>query len=233
MAQPAYFLKDVTPQQLVIDDCLDLSLLHQYHIDDTFRDALRIRRDCQVAECVGNGPEGSSGTLLAYHAADGRRLRELAYDPSWDWREATPGLWMGTNPEDPTIEVDLRRRQMIKGSALPIGTQGWIIPKCRQPNGYTELPGNIVFGEQGTICFPVKAEYVKVYNATGEALQWFFDESYREMATDREVAELAVWLIGLNYRFSIFEQNRFQLLDTSNVFTVLAWSIGLFDEVTV
>lgn len=231
--QPAYFLKDLTPEQLVIDGALDQTTLHRFHLADTFRDAMQIKRDCQVAECVAQGPEGSSGTLLAYHTADGRRIRDLAFYESWEWSEMTPGLWMGTNPADPTTELDLRRRKMIKGSALPIDDQGWIVPKCRQPNGSTDLPASIVLGENSTLSLPVKTEFVKAYNACGEVMQWFFDESYRELATDREMVELAVWLIGLNYRFGWWEQNRFKLLDTTNLMTVLAWSISLFDEVKV
>lgn len=231
--QPVYFLKDVSAESLVHEGTLDRQALSDFELENTFRDCTKLGTQCQVVSVDREGPEGSSGSLLAYHTASGRRVRDLRFDPDWEWQEATSGLLMGIDPSSPPTETELRRKRQISGKPLEMEGFGWIIPECRKPNGATELPADIVFGDHGTLALPIKNEFIKAYHASSEALQWFFDSDFREVATNREVAELAIWLVGLNYRYGWWEQNRLRLIDTENITTILAWSVGLFDEVKV
>lgn len=230
--QPLYFLRDITPEQLAPGVELDQQVLRDYRLEMTFRDVLRIDKDCYVFPTEGGGPDGQSGCFLAYHTVDGRKIRDpLAIN--WEWSKQSDRLWLGVDPTNPPKEIDLRRRKIAQGTVLKIEDDGWLIPICRAPDGSTRLPATLLFTDPETVTLPVKTEYIAYYNVSSEFIQFFFNSEYRETATMEELAQLAVFLFSLNYRYSWHEQNILGLLDTENITTVMAWSVSLFSEVNV
>lgn len=234
MAQPIYFLPDVAPDDLLLGGEIDRQLLKDHDLDIVFRDVVKPERDFQTYRIHGAGPEGLSGTILAYTSWDGRRVRQPDARADWLWRRMTDGLWVGTDPNRPIAEEDIRRKRMIGGIPLQddSGT-AWMIPKCRELDGSTSLPASLIFSDRETVGLPVKPEFLKFYNASSEALQFWFDPNFRDNASNADVANLAVFLVGLNYRFDWMEQNLLSLIDSENVLAILAYSCSIFDSVEV
>lgn len=230
--QPLYFLENVTPEQLVDGDQLDRQLLMDFHLLDTFRDALPIGKHAQVYDAEGGGPDGKDGSFLAYTTHDGRRLRGIN-DVDWEWNQFTNDkqLWIGTHPDSPPTETDIRRRRLVQGTSLTLDENAFMIPACRAPDGSTCLPADVMFADDGNdVSMPVKPEFISYYNTSSEFVQFFFNREFRENCSTLDFCHLVVFIFGLNYRYSWPEQNLLRLIDTDNMLTIAARSISL-DEV--
>lgn len=234
MAQPLYFLSGIKHEgqgSIAPGGHFDRQALKDYGLDETFRD-LKGNEDCVIGYVHGGGPEDQSGTLLGYHTWDRRQPRRVKYDESREWHKASDRVWIGINPNEPPQEEDLRRKRMVRGRTLEMQGGHYLVPKIRTVDGSSLLPANILFTDD-VLSLPVKAEYVRYWEAAGDIIQWFFNADFREKATDRELAEVCVFLFGLNYRYGKLEQNLLQLIDTENLYTVMAWNISLFDYAEV
>lgn len=233
MAQPLYFLKNVRHEgadSIAHNGDLNRQLLKDLGLHETFRDVTL--DECTRNPVPGAGPGGFSGMVLSYQTADRRVPKVIGYDPRLEWTEVGERVWIGIDHESPPSEEDLRRKRMIGGTVLGMSGGHYTIPTTRTKDGTSKLPSRIVFGESG-MHLPIKPEYVKYWNATGDIISWFFDPEFRETCTDEDLAEIAVLNFGLNYRYSKIEQNVLGLIDTENLLTVIAWNCSLFESAEV
>lgn len=232
MAQPIYFLARAHGNNLAPGGNLNHDYLRDYGLDETFRDVIGQMKDCTICPVHGNGPEGLSGMVIGYHTAAGRPAKRCRYDDSREWVKVSDRVWIGINRDDPPTEEDLRRRRMVGGTPLEIQGGHWTIPMIRSRFGDSQLPRNILFTDDG-VGLPVKPEFIKYFVSANDIIQWFYDPVAREQMNDRDMAELAIFHFGLNYRYGKLEQNVLGLIDTENVMTVLAWNVELFKDAEI
>ena len=233
MSQPRYFLKNARHEganSLADGGDLNRQMLKDYGLDETFRD---VRLDEVVRNPVtGRGPDGCTGTVLTYQTPDKRIPKITGYDEKLTWHKVSDLVWVGIDDGDPPKEEDLRRKRMCGGNILQINNQGYTIPVTRTPDNTSKLPADIVFGDGG-LHLPVKQEYLLWWNASEKIVQWFFNPSFRDTCSDTELAEVAILNFGLNYRYGKFDQNLLRLIDTDNLYTIIAWNCSLFDYAEV
>ena len=71
----------------------------------------------------------------------------------------------------------------------------------------------------------IKQSYVRYWDESAEVADWFYGEG---QCNDKAHAlALAATALGLNYRFTLAEQNAFGLIDVESLMVVLAWSVDV------
>ena len=236
MAQPLYFLKDVTHEGKgsIVDSGnpakpdLNRQLLKDLELHETFRD---VRHD-EVSKCpvYGPGPGGNSGLILCYQTPDGRLPKHVMYSTETEWTQVGERVWIGIDPENPPTEEDIQRKRMIGGTPLDINGQPYSIPIIRSRKGVTNLPADIC-RNQGIVNLPIRPEYVKWWKRADDALAWFYDPKKQDEMGLEELADIAIFNFSLNYRYSWAEQNVLKLVSTENCVTILAWNTNVPYEV--
>jgi hypothetical protein len=228
MAQPLYFLPGLREQQFGSIGQVRL-ILGERGLTDVFSDVPHDKMG--IAELTGRGPGDKSGVILAYQRPDGQIPRRLGYYPKEQvWQPVADGkeLWIGLDPSEPPTPADLMRRRVYSGYELELAAafgqpQAWTIPIVRRPDGSTELPTDVHWDATGQLVQPIKPAYAKYWEATAEVLTWWQRE-FAQVPLDAAL-RLAIAALSINYRFGVIEHNFLRVLDSDNLFLVLALTI--------
>jgi len=226
MAQPRYFLKDVKPDgrgSIANGGNLDQSILRDMGLVETFSD-VRLE-DIARNPVLGNGPDGHSGTVITYQTPSGELPKIIGYDESLNWTQVHDQLWVGIDPSDPPHPQDLVRKKRFTG----YNQDQFSCAIVRRPDGSTELPCSFRFYNVGNQEV-VHDGYRALYDDLAQAVEWFQKNEFDNGKFDKwQAVELAVRVIGVNYRFSKIEQTLLDVVTTENFLLVLAHSIDFLN----
>lgn len=237
MAQPLYFLPDVTHSALVgPDGSLSRTFLRSRGLDETFADVLNVNVDASVNALSGRGPGDRSGVILCYQRPDGGLPRRVGYYPDEQkWQQIGDGqYWIGHDPADPPTADDLRRPgRRHQGYVLRTDSGEWMVPVIRRPDDTTNLPRDLFLDPlTGALRDPLKEAYRQYWDETEEVIRFLRLREEGDVPRQVEIPtsralELAVRALGLNYRFGQAEQSLLRVIDAQNHLVVLGMTVDL------
>lgn len=225
MSQPLYFLPRVQwhrGQSLSITR----SLIREAGLADTFSDVSEDH--VGYNQLPGRGPGDLSGSIIFY--CDREPPRRLGYYPAeQQWTSIGDGsqLWVGVDSDESPTPENLQKRRIHPGYPLELGDgKTYTIPVVRRPDGSTNLPTDMVFDAAGKLQEPIKPAYTRYWETSAEVCQWFFGGE--AIAPDKARAlQLAIEVLGLNYRYGMAEHSALRLIDATNFLAILALSVDL------
>jgi hypothetical protein len=183
------------------------------------------------APLAGRGPNDLSGSVIAYQTVKGEPPRRIGYYPSEQkWTPIGDGslCWIGIDTDSPPTPDDLRRRKEHAGYPIELGDgKEYMIPVIRRPDGSTGLPTDMYLDAAGNLCEPIKSAYEAYWEASAEVCKWFMGRMSLADLDHIKALKLAVEALGINYRYSMQEQNVLRLIDKENYLSVLSFSIDL------
>jgi len=232
MSSPIYFLAGAVESQLFhpATRALSRELLAKYGLDEALADVTS-RDEVYACNLTGKSPTGEAGLLLSANAI-GKSLQDrLGFYPESQTWEDFGRCWIGLDRFDPVTPADLQRkgtRVSLDGSALPpydgypvalADGHEWEVPIIRRPDGTTKLPRKIAWRKDGKR-LELSTRYQAVWDATGEAVQFFMGDAAqgggRETRDYEWAAGLALAGLALNYRLSGELATALGLLTTAN-----------------
>ena len=225
--QPVYFLPNVVKDTLCNPQGdLDRSILRARGLADIFADVTNYRVDCSICDVIGSGPGMKSGCVLAYNTPTGRCPRRIGFYPDEQtWHAIGDGemVWIGTDNASPPTAADFARKTQHSGYRLTLADGAeWLVPIVRRPDGSTELPTDMYWDDAGRLQEPIKSAYAHLWETSAEVADWF------TMAVEMKKAralEIAVQVLGINYRFGRNEQSVCRIIDSQTYLAILAASI--------
>lgn len=233
MSVPLYFLPGVTPDELVAGGRVRRTVLERAGVAEAFADVVA---DTQISYGQpSRGPADKAGVWLAALPSSGAMPRLPGYYPDrQEWQSVGEDewcAWIGIDPADPPTPAELRRRTTYAGYAMRLveGVDNFDIPIVRRDDGSTELARNVVFGAGGRVEERIKQEYVALWNDLAEACGWVFGDDDQADAGYklRRGVELAVRVLGVQYRYDRTIHNRLLWIDSLNWATVLYAAIDV------
>lgn len=224
MSQPIYFLPRVQWQRGQ-NLSVTRSIIREAGLADVFADVSE--DNVGFVQVSGRGPGDLSGTIIAY--CDRQPPRRIGYYADQKWEKIGDGstLWVGTEPNEPATPEQLQKRRVHPGYSLELGDGNtYTIPVVRRPDGSTNLPTDMVFDAAGKLQEPIKPAYTRYWESSAEVCQWFFGGE--PAAPDKAKAlQLAIEVLGLNYRYGLAEHQALRLIDATNFLAILALSVDL------
>lgn len=223
MAQPLYFLPGLDTSALVVNGKLSRDVLRERGIADVFADVITCPGDGGASN-ISKGPDNRSGCILYYgRGSDGNAPQLSGYHPHGQtWHRINDGLYIGLANDSPPTPEDMRRKKQIPGIAWELNGADWLIPIIRRYDGSTELPRAMVWGADGAIQEPVRAEYMDRWEKASEIADWLFAGTWRDEYKGRALAYCVEMGLGINYRFGRNEQNLLRVIDVESFLVVLA-----------
>lgn len=164
-----------------------------------------------------NGPEGSSGYLVAVRPADESRAAKCGYYPDeqrWAKVRGADGKvthWIGYEKANPPGPADLARPRMVEGYPVTLADgRQWVIPSVHVP--YTTLPKICRADEDGNLVKSVPDEYEEICSLGAKFFDCIRDVSGFDF---NEFVEFCWRLLAINYRIGRREMLELGLLADS------------------
>lgn len=226
MAAPIYFLPQLHLQDLRDGARFRASIVEQRRLTHVLGDVVDLQAECAITDLRGAGPGGQSGLLVTRLGDGGRGLPErFGFYPDFqEWHDAGE-FWIGLDREQrPEPEDLLRRRPRVGDWSVELSDgKHWVVPVVRRPDGSSELPHSVGW-RRGAFVEQIRRDYAAIWERTARVVEWFTGDGptrhdYAEAAT------IAVEVLAINYRLSEAEVTALDLLDTTNLWTVLMSAI--------
>lgn len=182
---------------------------------------------------VARGPNDQGGYLV-YRDIPADKLDDRVKHPhrvakeEQTWVEWA-GYWVGFWKEAPPSPEELERGKSLASHPVELADGNeWKAPICRRITGESGLPTVIFQDKDGALVYEVddeykffqeaaEREYRQLMSAWGVSPQGEGDEPF----TDQELFDIAVGLLGLNYRIGKAELAAMKLLTKQGMFNVV------------
>ena len=173
---------------------------------------------------VGDGPGGKPGLVIGF---GDDRVGYYADDQTWH-PAAGGDYWIGWN-EKPE-PGDLERSELIAGHEVELEGGKWVIPVARSEVQGSMLPHRMVLNEEGEWTHRPLEAYSKIQGHAERVWEQMMqqveasandgpDDDFEPM-TDKEVAEIAVEALAVNYRVSRWEVSALGLLTNAKALEI-------------
>lgn len=227
MAGLMYFLPDVYTQQLLSGTQISRALLEARGLADVLADRLSTERT-SVFDLLREGPGGRCGAMIVPLPNSGAPPVRLMFEPHFqDWIVpfAEDQYWIGLDRSERPRPEDLERMQICQGYPVELADgQRWHVPVIRRPDDSTQLPRSVQFDAAGRMRTVLVDRYREMWQAMAPAVE-FFCAPGEHSAELEAMIRLAIRVLGVNYRYSLAEQNVLGLVDTTNWQAVLEAAI--------
>ncbi len=181
----------------------------EYGIGDIFPWA-----NLSTAPCT--GPEGLRGTMNGYERALYRPEEQV-------WVSCSGGsYWIGIWDSERPAPSELRRETFLAGHGVRLGDGNeWTVPVARRFSGGTLLEQRMTLDDGGDPLLEVVDSQRHLYDVACGVYDSLTDVGTFSM-DDREVIEIAVEALGVNYRVNgVLAANVLGLFTTSNLSEIL------------
>jgi hypothetical protein len=207
-------------------------------IAETFSDVATV--DDVGMTNVMRGPDGLSGCIVVALPVDRTRQHVQTYQADrQEWTQIDPGLYIGVDQQLRPHPFDLARSKALKGYPVTLADgHSYVVPVVRRPDWLverlrvqpSELPSSVKMGAHGSWTPKVKSQHAGLFERMQGVAELFFEDdgSLKQIPTSVSMdwgVNLALEILGLNYRIGANEQTILDLLDNENWGTVLAFAI--------
>ena len=221
MSQPLYYLPKINRQRVRPDQGqLNLTLLTELGLGSIFSDcnSLTVR----AGDVTSGGPDGGSGVIICYQTPKGSIPDRDGYVPSQQTWHDCGEFWIGLDNNSPVVPEDLVRESQNDGYAIALGGREYVVPVVRREDDTTLLPRDIQLNPAREV---LKAQFQKNWDDSAEVIEWAQNNSWpKELDGVAHAVELAVSVLGINYRYGVHEHNAIGLIDSTNWLKVLVCS---------
>jgi hypothetical protein len=235
---PRYFFANATLAGFCTGETIRPEFLAAYGLHWAWRDVTE-KGQCAVYETE-RGPGNQPGLFVWLHPG-----KELLYRPGkQDWQECecsppphadgrSRGVWLAIDAGQSVMPDDLRRAKPTDGyNFVPYEELGpLVVPIIRSPRrDRIQIPQRMHHAANGQIVLTVREQWLWLWESVGRA--WDVLTGQGEPFGMAEGLQLALDVLGVNYRYSRYEQERLGWLDTNNWLEplYLATDVGILRE---
>ena len=186
-------------------------------------------------QVTGDGPGGSSGTLLCGGAFRDALHRVGYYPEQQDWRRVpNTTRWIGWYRDELPTPDELERRDVLPYNSTELNEQQWKIPKGLRFDGerfVSALPQVLDLNDEGKwVSGGVEQKYRGLFESAllfWDSISGAIDEENEAELTIDDLAERCVSAIAANYRVSCIECACLGMLTDANLSRIVSAVVDL------